>query len=135
MHQPITIAKVRKATTIKIPAGGWIILVSPDQSFDQHHNRRKTLAQSPINDEFETVACGRLDNKYADLKLRTAEEQKAEQQRQKEYDESIKKSLKDAEERQAKINASQGDKDQAAHEKRVLDLNKSHDAIRTQGAK
>jgi hypothetical protein len=135
MHQPITIAKVRKAQTVKVPAGGWIILVGPDQSFDQHHNRRKDLAQSPINDEFEAVACGRLDNKYADLKFRTVEEQKAEEARLKAYDESLKKSIADATKRQADINATAGQQDQAAHDKRVLELNKSHDAIRNQGAK
>jgi hypothetical protein len=135
MHQPITLAKVRKAQTIKVPAGGWIILVDPDQSFDKHHNKRKSLSESPVSEDYETVACGRLDNKYADLKLKTADEQKAESQRLKDYDESLARSIKDAERRQSAIDSSETDKGKAAHEKRVLELNIKHDAIRNQGQK
>ena len=129
-HQSLTIAKVRKAQTVKVPAGGWIILVDPDESFDKHANKRRALAQSPINEDFEIVACGRLDNKYADLKLVTPEEQKAELQRLKDYDASLEKSMKDAEKRQAAFDSSEDEKGKAAHEKKILELNKQHDAIR-----
>ena len=135
MNQAITIAKVRKETKITVPAGGFVILVGPDKPWAEHDKaRRKIAAKFPINDDYELVAIGHITNSHPDLKLVTAEENKAEQEEIRRRDEAIAKSIRDAEDRAAKFGETEAQKAQKEHQARVAKLNAVHDAIRSKGA-
>ncbi len=131
MNEPITIAKIRKATTIKVPAGGWVILVSPGQVFTDHANLRRELAQSlPTHEEFETVIVGRINESFTPLKFRTAKDQESHAEELKRNDEAMAQSNRDALERQKKIDSEINEANEKAHKETVAKLNASHDAIR-----
>ena len=131
MHQPLTIAKVRKETEVTVPAGGWIILVSPEESFSEHHATRLDLAkEGQVNEKYETVACGRLDNKYADLNFLTAAEAKAAEALAAKVDKSLERGPDEAENRQRKLWAEQQKRDEDVHKARVAEANKVNDEIR-----
>lgn len=133
MHQCLTIAKVRKAQTIEVPAGGWVLLVSPDEPFNVHSDKRRQILTDSVevNDEYEIVAVGRMDNKFADAKFLTSKEKKAAVELAKKTDLSFSQSNEAAKKRQQDLAAAERAKEQAAHEARVKDVSAQNDAIRT----
>lgn len=131
MHQPITIAKVRKATKISVQPGQWIILVQPDEPFSTHAEKRRELSSGgDIHADYEIVAVGRMDNKYADLRFTTSEEKKALADQMSEANASLQKSVEDAKARQAQLGQADRLKEAAAHAARVAEVNKMNDQIR-----
>lgn len=124
MHEPITIAKVRKAVTIKVPAGGWIIIASPDQPFTEHHTVRSQLAAGgQTNDQYQTVVCGRFDNKYRNLVFLTAADLAAQKQEALDAEKAVAKSVEAANKLQAKKNADEQEKAKANHKSEVAKAN------------
>lgn len=131
MHQPLSIAKVRKETKLTVPAGGWVIVCSPDQPFSEHAAFRQRLnCDGQVNEKYATLAVGRMDNKYADIVFLTEEEKKAQDEKMKRLDASLDKSVADAGKRQEQIWKEQAAKDEKAHKEQVAALNVEHDAQR-----
>lgn len=132
MNEPITIAKVRKETTVKIPAGGYIVLRNPDESFADHVvTRTKLINADGTNEDYSLVITGRINNTHPILRLVTPDEKKA---RDKELEKSSKaneRASKEASEREAKQKAEAKKKSDDEHAARLAKVNKENDSIRT----
>lgn len=129
MHEPITIARLRKATTIKVPAGGWIVLVGPDKSFTEHAGARAKLAESATHAEMSEVICGRIDNKYRNLRFLTTAEIAANAQEVVAADKAVAQSIAEGKTLAEKKNASDLEKSQSAHKEQIARINKENAAI------
>jgi hypothetical protein len=135
MHQPLTIVKVRKEITVKVPAGGWVLLVSPDQPFGDHvAKRREIFEKGLVNEDIEIVAVGRMDNKFADLKLITKAEEDAAKKVAAQTEKDLAKSNEDARARQKRLEDDAAKREREAHDKQVAEISKENDAIRTRFA-
>lgn len=131
MNQSITIAKVRKETSIKVPAGGWIVLVQPEEPWANHAGaRQKIAAAGRVNDEYSVVAVGKLNNQFSDLKLLTEEEDKKQTEQLKASEKQSVESAKSAEARQKKLSDDAAARERKAHQDKIASINKEHDAIR-----
>ena len=131
MNEPLLIARVRKDTKITVPAGGWIILVGPDEPFARHTDeRRKLLSADLVNDTYSQVEIGRLRNMNTGLRLITTAERKERDAELAANEEALEKGPEEAKNRQAKLAKDQADKAQKAHEEKVAEVSKENDAIR-----
>lgn len=139
MHRPITIAKLRKPITVKVGGANivltWVPLVSPDEPYSVHHAARLNLVNKfpdQVNEDFESVEVGRLDNKCSDLNFITPEEKKANEEEAKRTAAQFAKLADDADKRQEAMEKAEADKIAKDHAARIIEINKENDAIRTQ---
>lgn len=130
MYEPITVVKVRKETTIKIPAGGWMLLCPPDAPLHQHVSKRQELVKEMVNEEIAEIKIGRLQDVSPAFRFTTEKDQKDAEKRQKENDAAIAKANKEQAELQKKRDADRISKEEADRKVKVELLNKQHDAIR-----
>ena len=61
MNEPICIARARKEQTVKVKAGDWIILTSPDGTFSEA-NSAFEKANSPVNEDFNRIIIGKIQH-------------------------------------------------------------------------
>lgn len=134
MFEPLTAVQVRKATTVKIPAGGWVLLGSPDESMAAQIARRAELVKDGnVNEDFSRLIIGRLQDTHTPTRFRTQAEQDAADKAAKETDKILTGHNDDARKRQKKLAKDQQDEADEAHAEKVAKLNEDNDAIRNQG--
>jgi hypothetical protein len=134
MYEPVTIARVRKDTTVTVPAGSWILLCGPDKPLSEHIAKRTALVRDgAVNEDFEQLHVGRIQDTNSPVRFVTAKEKSDAEKAAKENEKALAKSNADAKKRQSKIEEEQSDSAQKAHEEKVAQLNQTHDAIRYQG--
>lgn len=131
MYEPITVVKVRKETTIKVPAGGWVIIGQPDEPLHSQINRRAELIKDgAIHDKFERLLIGRLQSTHPNVsfvtKAEAADAKKAEEAREK----SLASSHSDAVKRQEQQKKDAEEKAAKEHAERLKKVNAINDAIR-----
>lgn len=135
MNEPVTIVKVRKETKVTIPAGGWMLLVGPDQHFAAHAEKRaKLIKPDLVNEDFESVCVGRIRNTHQTLRLITSAQKKASDDELAKSAEAFKKSNADAENRTKALKASEDKKLSEDHSEKISKINKENDAIREKSA-
>lgn len=132
MFEPITLAKVRKATTVKVPAGGWIIVCTPEQPLSEHIAKRaEVVRKGNVSDEFEKILIGRIQSTHSNAVFVTTDEQKAREAAQEKFNKGAEKANDDAKAREKELRDAAAKKEQEAHDRKVAALNRQHDAIRT----
>lgn len=131
MFEPITLAKVRKATTVKVPAGGWIILGSPNQSLSEHIAKRaKLVKDGTTNDDYEKIIIGRLQSTHSNAVFVTTAEQKARDAAQESFTKDAVAANDDAKAREKALKDAADKTAQDEHAKRLAQINAENDAIR-----
>lgn len=131
MYEPVTIVKVRKPTTVKVPAGGWVLLFSPDQPLHQHLAKRAELVrEGNINEDFEQILVGRLQDSTVPVKFITKVQSATSAQTREENEKRFADSNADALARQKKQQADAAKAAAEDHKARVEELNEQHAAIR-----
>lgn len=135
MYESITIVKVRSAVTVKVPAGGWLLLFNPDQPLHEHLAARAKLVNAGnVNDEFEKMLVGRLQDSTTPVTFVTTKEAAQQKVTQAETAASFTKSNEDAKARQKQMAEDLAAAKQEEHEARVKELNEEHDALRNRSA-
>lgn len=130
MYESITVVKVRKPTTVKVPAGGWVLLFNPDQPLHEHLAARTALIKDGnVNEEFETLLVGRLQESSTPVKFVTEAGAAELQKLQKATAASFTKSNNDAKSRQKKQETDALAVQQRDHEARVAEINEQHAEI------
>ncbi len=129
MNECITLAKVRKETKITVPAGGWVILVSPNDQFDEHQKTRNKLNVA-VNDDYEKIIIGRLRNTHSDIRLLTSAEKKASEKELEAFNKSLVNADDDSKKRQARIDKEKADNESTIHAEKLAEVNKVNDQIR-----
>lgn len=134
MHELVTIAKVRKATKLTVPAGGWVLLLGPDRPLNEHLSLRVEAMESyPVNNSEAEIIVGRVAPVAGAVKFITSAEASKREQELAEHNAQLRQSDDDAKERQRKMDAEKAAKAQADHERRVREINAQNDSIRFQG--
>lgn len=131
MFSPVTVVKVRKATKVTVPAGGWILLGHPEQPLADQIARRNELIQAGnVSDEFERLIIGRITDSHTPTHFITSDQKKSQGQQQATTEKDLAQSHADAVQRQKDRAAALKKKEQAAHEAQVAELNTQNDATR-----
>lgn len=134
MYEPIFLAQVRVARTITIPAGGWIILGSPDQPLAASiEQRAKLVKNGNVNDEYSAVIIGRIQDTHTPTKFFTKAEAKANAALQQGHQDSLTQSHQDALKRQKDRQLEDAKRREAEHRASVAEINLENDAIRNRG--
>ena len=135
MHESITVAKVRKATTVKIPAGGWVLISTPDEPFLAHINRRAELIKDGfVNEDFFTLLIGRLADSHPVARFVTAAEAKTAEETRKANETAIANQNAEAIVLRKKADATEQEKREKAHAKKIAEINEQNDATRNRNA-
>lgn len=131
MNETLLIAKVRKETTVTVPAGGFVILAGPEKAVaDQLAMRAKMLSKGTVSEDYETLSIGRLRSSHPDAKFVTSAQKKKAEEQFKAAEASMSESNKQAAARQKKLDAEAAEQAQKAHAAKVAEINKENDAIR-----
>jgi len=116
MSEHVTLAKSRKKLTITVNEGDWFVLVQPNREFNAHlQEYRKIAHKAPINDDYERVITGCLSYSSSALNLVTAKQDEGRRKNQDEHLNRIEDAVKDAQVRQAKLEADQQSSREEAH--------------------
>lgn len=135
MYEPITVVKVREARTVTVPAGGWIVLSTPDEPLSKHIEKRaKLIKDGHVNDEYATLLIGRLQDTHPITRFVTKKQAETAALEQKNQQDAISQNIADAKTRQAKQGEDREKKLAAEHQARVAELNAENDAIRNRDA-
>lgn len=135
MYEAITVVKVRKPTTVKIPAGGWLLLCTPDQPLHLHVAKRADLVKKgPVNEDFERLMIGRLQDTSAPINFVTADQKDAAEQTHAANQKNLEQSHKDALKRQKQHAATEREEEQRKHDDQLAEINRQNDSVRLQGA-
>lgn len=132
MNEPITLAKVRKETKITVPSGGWVVLVSPNETNIQDHIDARRQLLGNVNDDYEKVIIGRLRNSHTDLRFLTTEQKKTLDKDLAKASASFSKSGEEAAKRESDMEKAEKEKADVAHKTKVAEANKINDSIRNQ---
>jgi len=134
MYEPIFLAKVREEITVKIPAGGWIILGSPDQPLHASIAARAELIKNGnVSDKFSALLIGRIQDISTPVKFMTTAEAKKAAGLEKSHQDSLSQSHQDALQREKDVAAKQQKSAEEIHAARVAEINRQNDAIRNRG--
>ena len=135
MHESITVAKVRKATTVKIPAGGWVLISTPDEPFKTHIDRRTALVKDGfVNEDFSTLLIGRLSDSHPVARFVTAAEAKTAEETRKANETALANQNATAIELRKKADAAAAEKAAAEHKAKIAAINQENDATRNRDA-
>lgn len=117
MSENVTLAKSRKAFTLKVEAGDYFILVQPGREFNIHlHAYREIAHKSPVHEDFERVVTGRLNYTSSALNLVTGKQDEERRKNQDAHLNRIVDAVNDAQVRQAKRIAAELEDKAEAHQ-------------------
>lgn len=134
MYEPILIAKVRKERTVTIPAGGWIILGTPDEGLAASIAKRSKLVQSGnVSDEFSSVLIGRIQDTSPPARFVTAADAQKAQDLKKANDRAVVEQHQNAIQLRVNAEADETKRRAQEHAERLAEINAQNDAIRTRG--
>lgn len=132
MFESVTLVRVRKDTKITVPAGGWLLLANPNQPMSEHVAlRAKLVREGNVNDEYERLVIGRVQDTHTPTRFVTTDESKAAIKRQEATAKSLATSHTDALARQKQQSADAIKASEADHKSKVAELSAEHDKIRT----
>ena len=135
MYEPVTVAKVRKETTIKVPAGGWVLVGQPDEPLHKQISRRaELLKDGGINEDYERLLIGRLQATHPTANFVTKDQAEQAKKDIAARETSLDKSNKDAAAREEKSARAITAAAAEAHAAKLKEINAANDAIRNRDA-
>lgn len=122
MNESIVVAQVRKDTTVKVPAGGWVILCDPSQPFTDA-NKAFDAQSSPVSENFSRIVIGRIRHERPARNPLSQSQLDAKVKSDAEQAERVKKTVEDSQKRDAEYKAKRQEEYNRAH----ADQRKIHD--------